>query len=71
MPLFLDAVLYHFVLHAELESNIIMYGIVSIVSGLILAAAHSNVAGKLKLRYVQYGASQGAGGCLVLVELEA
>jgi len=46
VPIFL----YHFVLHAELESNFIMYGIVSIVSGLILSAAHSNVAAKLKIR---------------------
>merc|ERR1712153_242377 len=46
VPIFI----FHFVMHAELESNFVMYGIVSIVSGLILSAAHSNVAAKLKIR---------------------
>jgi len=35
-------------LHADLESHFIIYGIVSIVSGLILSAAHGNSARKMR-----------------------
>jgi hypothetical protein len=40
--------IYHFILHADFESNFILYGLVSVASGFLLSKANSNAARKLR-----------------------